>query len=94
MLTTVLLCLLPLFFCSPSWCWAPPPTLPLPLLQDPASDAHHSAALLAAFLFLQPIMVLGSAASTAGLLWFGLAGSYTSAAASRAVAGLLNGIIV
>jgi hypothetical protein len=53
-----------------------------------------AAALLCAALNLQPIMVLGSAASTAGLLWFGMAGSYTSAAASRAVAGLLNGIIV
>ncbi|WIA44282.1 hypothetical protein OEZ86_007089 [Tetradesmus obliquus] len=42
----------------------------------------------------KPIMLLGSAASAAGLLWFGAAGSYASAAASRAAAGLLNGIIV
>jgi hypothetical protein len=39
-------------------------------------------------------MVLGSAASSVCLVWFGLAGDYATAAASRIVAGLLNGIIV
>lgn len=39
-------------------------------------------------------MVLGSAASSVTLLLFGLAGSFSTAAAARVVAGLLNGIIV
>lgn len=43
---------------------------------------------------LQPVMVLGSAASAATLLLFGLSGSYAGAASARVVAGLLNGIIV
>jgi hypothetical protein len=42
----------------------------------------------------QPVMVLGSGASTATLLWFGLSGGFPAAAAARVVAGLLNGIIV
>jgi hypothetical protein len=39
-------------------------------------------------------MVLGSTASSATLLWFGLSGGFAGAASARVVAGLLNGIIV
>ncbi|GBF96387.1 MFS general substrate transporter [Raphidocelis subcapitata] len=41
----------------------------------------------------KPVMVIGSAATTACLVWFGLAGDYSTAVAARAAAGLLNGII-
>jgi hypothetical protein len=39
-------------------------------------------------------MVIGSAASAATLVWFGLSGSFTMALAARCVAGLLNATIV
>lgn len=43
---------------------------------------------------LQPVMVLGSAASSVTLLWFGLSDSFSAAVVCRVVAGLFNGIIV
>jgi hypothetical protein len=43
---------------------------------------------------MQPVMVLGSFASSITLLWFGLSGSFTGAVSARVAAGLLNGIIV
>ncbi|KAI8462328.1 MAG: hypothetical protein J3K34DRAFT_462986 [Monoraphidium minutum] len=41
----------------------------------------------------KPVMVIGTAVSAAALVWFGLAGSYAGAAAARAAAGLLNGVL-
>jgi hypothetical protein len=63
----------------------PPPPLPHPTNPTPTPPSHPRRA--------QPVMVVGAGASTACLVWFGLAGGYASAAAARGAAGLLNGII-
>jgi hypothetical protein len=69
---------------------------PLPIfLASPVSNTHsYLPPPFTPPLSHQPVMVLGSGASTATLLWFGLSGAFPGAAAARVVAGLLNGIIV
>ena len=55
---------------------------------------HASGQPAAAYCAPQFVLVMGTCVSAVCLVWFGLAGSIATAAASRIVAGLLNGILV
>ncbi len=41
----------------------------------------------------KPVMLCGTLSTCLALVWFGLSGSYSSAAAARVFGGLFNGII-